>query len=140
VLIQPCPGLAEQVEKGDLDGRETRLLVAQYVAPLLRKGVDSIVLGCTHYPFLAPVIRAVAGPEVAIIDPAEAVARELRRRLQGMNLLQETGSGGTERFYTSGAPETVKAVIAQLWSASVSVAGCPLARDDGLQEGGRKRK
>ena len=78
--MQACPGLAEQVERGDLDSPATRALVEQYVRPLVAKGADTIVLGCTHYAFLEPVIREVAGPGVAVIDPAAAVARELRRR------------------------------------------------------------
>ena len=70
VLTQACPGLVEQVEKGDLQGDKTREMVAGYLAPLLAAGADTIVLGCTHYPFLISLIRAAAGPGVALIDPA----------------------------------------------------------------------
>src|SRR5687767_6537810 len=82
-----CPGLAEQVERGDLASPATRALVEQYVRPLVERGADTIVLGCTHYAFLEPVIQDVAGPGVAVIDPAPAVARELRRRLTVASLL-----------------------------------------------------
>ena len=75
ILLQPCPGWVEQVEKGDLSSPATKLLVEKYVVPLLSKGADTLVLGCTHYPFLTPVIRAIAGPAVTILDPAAAVAR-----------------------------------------------------------------
>jgi len=125
VLIQPCPGLVEQVEKGDLFSRDTRLLVERYVLPLLEKGADILVLGCTHYPFLDPLIRAVTGPSVSIIDPAEAVARELRRRLQQRGLLSSRDRPGTERFWTSGAPETVKRVVDRLWVTRVDVQPLP---------------
>ena len=81
-VIQPCPGLADQVEKGELASDETRALVKRYVRPIIDKGADIVVLGCTHYPFLRPLIQEVAGPEVDIIDPATPVARELRRRLE----------------------------------------------------------
>ena len=81
ILAQPCPGLVERIEAGELSTAATRSLVDSYVRPLIEKGADTLVLGCTHYPFLQSVIAAVAGPDVAIIDPAAAVARELRRRL-----------------------------------------------------------
>ena len=63
VITQPCPGLVEQVERGEFDGFETRALVEQYVRPLLERGADTLVLGCTHYAFLTEVIREVAGPD-----------------------------------------------------------------------------
>jgi glutamate racemase len=103
--MQACPGLAEQVERGDLDSPATRALVEQYVRPLVAKGADTIVLGCTHYAFLAPVIRAVAGPGVAVIDPAPAVARELRRRLTVGSLLAPDDAVATERYFTTGDPQ-----------------------------------
>src|SRR6185436_13803220 len=103
IVLQPCPGLVEQVEKGDLSSEATRSLVEQYVVPLVRKGADTLVLGCTHYPFLSRVIRDIAGPSVTIIDPSAAVARELRRRLQIGDLLSPRDQTGTERFWTSGS-------------------------------------
>lgn len=78
ILMQACPGLVEQVEAGNLSGDRTRALVEQYVLPLVEQRADTLVLGCTHYPFLAPLIREIAGTGVAIIDPSPAIARELR--------------------------------------------------------------
>jgi glutamate racemase len=127
ILLQPCPGWVEQVEKGDLSSPTTRLLVERYVNPLLTKGADTLVLGCTHYPFLTPVIQAVAGPSVTIIDPSAAVARELRRRLQMSELLSRGSQPGTERFWTTGSLETAQAVIAQLWTNDVDVQHLPPA-------------
>src|SRR5690606_9473039 len=83
IVTQACPGLVEKVEAGDLDGPETRALVARYTQPLLARGADTLVLGCTHYPFLRPLIAASAGPEVRLIDTGEAVARQVVRRLPG---------------------------------------------------------
>ena len=68
---------------------ETRSLVTRYVKPLIGKGADILVLGCTHYPFLRPLIEEVAGPGVEVVDPATAVARELRRRLEAAGLLRD---------------------------------------------------
>jgi glutamate racemase len=122
-VIQPCPGLADQVEKGELASEATRALVRRYVRPMVDKGADIVVLGCTHYPFLRPVIQEIAGPAVDVIDPATPVARELRRRLEAAGLLNEDGASGTERFWTTGAVEVVEPIVRQLWSAHANVAG-----------------
>ena len=119
--MQACPGLAEQVERGDLDSSATRALVEQYVRPLVAKGADTIVLGCTHYAFLEPVIRAVAGPGVVVIDPAAAVARELRRRLTATSLLAPDDAEATERYFTTGDPEQGTRVMSQLLGRPIEV-------------------
>jgi len=121
VVTQAAPGLVERVEAGELSTPATRSLVEQYVAPLVASGADTIVLGCTHYPFLAPLIQDVAGPAVTVIDPAVAVARELRRRLEAADLLASNGRVGTDRFWTTGPVELAQPVIAQLWGAPVEV-------------------
>ena len=125
VLTQACPGLVEQVERGALTGSSTRALVEQYLRPLIDKGADTIVLGCTHYPFVGDVIRDVAGSSVSIIDSAGPVARELRRRLQVNALLAAESRTGTETFWTTGSPEQVASVMEQLWSHSVEVRPLP---------------
>ncbi len=103
ILPQACPGLAERIEAGDLTGPATQEMVATYVRPLIERGADTLVLGCTHYPFVADAIAAAAGAGVAIIDPSAAVARELRRRLERSALLSPSGPGRV-RFWSSGAP------------------------------------
>lgn len=125
ILMQACPGLVEQVEAGDLSSDKTRALLEQYVLPLLAENVDTIVLGCTHYPFLAPLIREIAGPTVAIIDPSAAIARELRRRLERANLLSNESRAGKDRFWTSAKPDTTRLVISQLWKADVDLQYMP---------------
>jgi glutamate racemase len=125
ILMRACPGLVEQVEVGDLTSDKTRTLLEQYVLPLLAENVDTIVLGCTHYPFLVPLIREIAGPMVAIIDPSAAIARELRRRLSGADLLLIENRAGTELFWTSATPDIAQPVIAQLWRVDVEVRSLP---------------
>jgi glutamate racemase len=119
--MQACPGLVEQVERGDLDSAETRALVQSYVVPLVGKGADTIVLGCTHYAFLEPLIREVAGPGVHVIDPAPAVARELRRRLTVGSLLAPDAAVASERYFTTGDPEQGGRVMSQLLGRRISV-------------------
>jgi glutamate racemase len=114
ILAQACPGLVEQIERGELTSDDTRTLLVSYVRPLIEKGADTLVLGCTHYPFVASEIAAIAGPDVAIIDPAAAVARELRRRLTEASLLAPADRAGSVQFLSSGAPEQLKNAIRSL--------------------------
>ena len=120
-LVQPCPGLAEQVERGEFTSGKTRALVEQYVQPLVDQGADILVLGCTHYPFLRDVIQSVAGPGVELIDPADAVARELRRRLEKAGLLGAAGRPGQQRFWTTGPDGQTAAVMSQLLGEPITV-------------------
>lgn len=125
VVAQPCPRLVECVERGELQSEETSALVREYVEPVLAQGADTLVLGCTHYPFLRPLIEAVGGPGVTVIDPAVAVARELRRRLTQADLLAPAGRAGAARFWSSGDLASARRIIGQLWDAGADVA--PLA-------------
>lgn len=125
VLTHAAPGLVEQVESGDLTSERTRALIERYVDPLLEEGADTLVLGCTHFPFLTPLIQEIAGPNVAVIDPATAVARELRRRLTSAGLLSASTTPGSERFWTSGPIDTIKPLVSRLWSADVDVRALP---------------
>jgi glutamate racemase len=72
----------EQVEAGELDSALTRARVAAVVQPLLQENIDHIALGCTHYPFLSPLIRELTGEQIALYDPAEAIARRVDSLLQ----------------------------------------------------------
>ena len=114
VLVQPCPGLADCVERGDLRGSDPRALLEHYLEPLLNAGVDTLVLGCTHYPFLMPLIRQLTGPDMTILDPSPAVARQLRHRLESAGLLADQDGDGDERYFTSGALEPTASVMAGL--------------------------
>jgi glutamate racemase len=119
-VLQACPGLVEQVESAHLDGERTRELVLRYVGPLLAQGADTIVLGCTHYPFLGDLIRELAGPGVTVVDPSTAVARELARRLGSARAVGN--AVGSERFFST-APDLAQAatVVSRLWGCEVCV-------------------
>jgi glutamate racemase len=129
-VLQACPGWAAQVEQGDLLGPETRALVERDLLPVLAQGADTLVLGCTHYPFLAELIRELAGPGVVIVDPSQAVAREVSRRLDAADLklaaaAEDQRPAGGERFFSSADPARTAAVIARLWPRSVVVEALP---------------
>jgi glutamate racemase len=125
ILMQACPGLVEQVEAGNLSGDEPRALLERYVLPLLAQQADTLVLGCTHYPFLAPLIREIAGATVTVIDPSAAIARELRRRLASADLLSAESREGTQRFWSSAGSDTTRLVISQLWKADIDLQQLP---------------
>ncbi|MGA8863909.1 MAG: glutamate racemase [Gallionella sp.] len=125
ILMQACPGMVEQVEAGKLSGDETRALIERYVRPLVEQHADTIVLGCTHYPFLAPLIREIAGAGVAIIDPSPAIARELRRRLTSTGLLSAETRPGNVRFWSSARSEATRMVISRLWEADIELQQLP---------------
>ena len=105
VLQDTCPDLVVQIEAGNLAGVETRTILDAALRPMLAEGIDTIVLGCTHYPFVIPLIEEISGPAVRVIDPAPAIARQTERVLAGKGLLNEGGNTGTSCepiFYTSG--------------------------------------
>lgn len=116
VVTRPAPELVAAVERADDATRGPS--VAQAVAPLLGRGADVIVLGCTHFAFLRPEVEAAAGPGVAVIDTGPAVARELGRRLAAHGLAAPPGRSGAARFWTSGDPSGHRAVVARLWGAA----------------------
>jgi glutamate racemase len=105
VLEDPCVGLVELIEMGRLDTFETRQLLQKCLAPMLAAGVDTIVLGCTHYPFVLSLIEQIAGENVTIIDPAPAVARQTGQVLRRHGLLAQThGSADLVALTTGDGP------------------------------------
>lgn len=90
VLEVACPKFVPLVEAGKLNGTETTMAVAEYVEPLLSRGIDTIILGCTHYPFLSAVIKEYVGEEVELIDPSGTTITELKKVLTKQHLLNET--------------------------------------------------
>ncbi len=121
VVAQACPGLVELVERGEWESEHARQLVSRYVEPLLAAGVDQLVLGCTHYPFLRAQIEQAVGPGVEVLETGPAVAAELRRRLAASGLLGEGARQGTVRFVTSGDPLQQDPVFERLWEEAVAL-------------------
>ena len=118
LINQVCNGLADQVEMGKLDGEETEAMLRGYVQPMLDAGADTIVLACTHYPFLLEPIRRIAGEHVNVIDPAPAIARYLQLVLNQQGLLAPAGHKGRHLFYTSDDPIAYKYAVERLTGES----------------------
>jgi len=121
VVFQPGTGLVEQIEAGDLDSEKTRTLLEGHLAPLLARGVDALVLGCTHYPFLIPLIRDMIGDDVVILDTGYAIAAELKRQLEKSQSRAPEAAAGSVRFFSSGDIERVQPMISRLWGSRVMV-------------------
>lgn len=124
VLTQPCEGLVEQVEHGALDTPETLALVERYTRPLVDAGADTLILGCTHYPFLRAAIARCAGPAVRLVDTGEAVARRLRHVLLEAKLAAPPDETGDVRFWSSAA-DLAPVGLSHLWRDPPPVAALP---------------
>ena len=119
LLQSTCPGLVGQIEGGRLDTPKTRCILQHALAPMLERGIDTIVIGCTHYPFVIPLIQEIAGAGVRVIDPAPAVARQARRLLELSGRL--AAEPGRARFLTSGAPGRLERLLPRLIQTSAPV-------------------
>jgi len=104
IFESTCPGLVAQIEKGALDNPETIAILKDAIYPMVRQGADTLVMGCTHYPFVIPQIKQIAGADVAVIDPAPAVARQVERVLNSKDLLNTGRGKGQTVYYTSANP------------------------------------
>jgi glutamate racemase len=125
LLQNTCPGLVGQIEAGALDAPETRRILEEALQPMLEQSIDTVVLGCTHYPLVIPLIQQIVGPEVRVIDPAPAVARQVQRLLVASDLLElETVTQGPViprplhmlQLYTTGEPRQLELLLPALLS------------------------
>lgn len=125
VITQPCPGLVEQIEAGELDSPQTRELLRGWVEPLLAEGCDTLILGCTHYPFIKPLLRQMLPDSVSLVDTGAAVARRLEQLLQARGLQAGDGADGAARFWSSGSVVQLQSVLPVLWGAAEPVQPLP---------------
>lgn len=116
IIPLACSGLMEFVERGELSGPNLEAYLHEKLDLCLRQPVDAIVLGCTHYPFLSDAIRLTAGPGIRLIDPAPAVARQLKRRLDEPGLLNDTKKAPARIFCTTDANEARERILRLLWT------------------------
>ena len=109
-----CPGLVTLIEEGDLDGPRPRAILEEALMPMLAAGIDTIVLGCTHYPFVIPLIQSIAGPQIRVIDPAVAVARQVGRLLHSQGIANPGPMGGAVVYYTTGPATRLQELLPRL--------------------------
>ncbi len=118
VLQDTCPGLVEQIEAGARRAPETRAILERALTPMLARGIDTVVLGCTHYPFVMPLIREIAGPEVRVIDPAPAIARQTERLLRRHGISITGAAPGGVRYATTGGTAHFREAVQTLLGES----------------------
>jgi glutamate racemase len=123
VLQDTCPGLVSQIENGELKSNETRAILKKALTPMLENGIDRVVMGCTHYPFVIPLIQEIVGPHVEVIDPAPAVARQVARVLAARGSDIHLNDKGKTRYLTSGDPSTFSRMILVLLGVEESSIG-----------------
>lgn len=121
ILQHTCPGLVGQIEKGALGTVETRAILVDALLPMLEQGIDTVVLGCTHYPFVIPLIQEIVGENVRVIDPAPSVARQVGRLLEENELSHPDGKKGEVWLYTSGDVEKLEVLLPMLLGESGQV-------------------
>lgn len=134
ILQDTCPGLVKQIEAGQIDSPETRDILVRALEPMLEEGVDEIVMGCTHYPFVIPLIKEIVGEKIKVIDPAPAVARQAERLLDEYDLHRETPEGGNLTVYSTGDTSALDTILHAL--LGIKSRSEPLKWEKGdLQEG-----
>jgi glutamate racemase len=119
VLQHTCPGLVGQIEKGAIDAPETRAILEDALLPMLARGIDTVVLGCTHYPFAIPLIQAICGEAVRVIDPAPAIARQVRRVLESRGITARPGKKPGVQFFTTGQPQSFQSSVKLLLNENI---------------------
>ena len=121
IFQDTCPGLVESIETGDIQGNEPRQILEKALHPMLTEGIDTIVMGCTHYPFVIPLIQTITGPEVRIIDPAPAIARQTQRLLERYQILNPQQETGCLQYFTSDDAQKFTALLPVLLGQKGSV-------------------
>jgi glutamate racemase len=114
VLQETLPGLVEQIEKGEIDSTETYKILERGVQPLLEQGADTLVLACTHFPFIIPQLEKIVGKAVKVIDPSPAVARQVGRLLSQANLMAKGMTPPRVQYVTTGDSNRFAAALDRL--------------------------
>lgn len=114
MLQDTCPGLVMEIDDGNLDTPQVRAILERALNPMLARGIDTVVLGCTHFSLVIPTIQEIVGPGVRVIDPAPAIARQVERLLSANDLHDPHSGGGRVRYLTSGKPEQLSDLLPRL--------------------------
>ncbi len=123
IFQETCPGLVGQIEAGKLNSQEVRNVLEDALKPMVKQGIDTVVLGCTHYPFVIPMIAQIVGPNVRVIDPAPAIARQTMHLLERDQIAKPGPQLSRLTFFTSAAPADLQALLPKLLGETGSVFG-----------------
>ncbi|HCR71120.1 MAG TPA: glutamate racemase [Anaerolineae bacterium] len=121
IFQNTCNGLVQQIEAGELNSEKTKKILEDALLPMLEKNIDTVVLGCTHYPFVIPLIEKIVGESVRVIDPAPAVAKQTERLLEAKGLRYSSNENGEVVFFTSGDMKLTEDVVSKLIDEKVEI-------------------
>ncbi len=121
ILIQPCPGLVELIEQGRMFSEECRNLLTKYLTPLLLENIDSLVLGCTHYPFLIAQIKKIVGEQVHVMETALPVTHQLKRQIRKYDIATTSKKLGKISSYSSKYSPQQNLLMSQLWQENIDL-------------------
>ncbi|TPN86014.1 glutamate racemase [Aquimarina algicola] len=107
-------GLVELIEENKIHSEEMKSLLQSYLAPMLKNDIDYLVLGCSHYSYLVPILQNLLPKKITIIDSGEAVARQTRAMLSKHQILNQNKKSGTHQLYTNGNPIVLKNILKDL--------------------------
>ncbi len=129
IIEQACPGLVDFIEAGDVASQELADAVRGFTEPLKARRPDVVIMGCTHYPLVAPMLQRFLGRDVTLINPAAEIAREVEAMLARQGLERPGDAMGSYRFYTTGDVERFRATGARFLQMPLTrVRGLPLER------------
>ena len=121
IYIQPCPGLVELIEQNQLSSKKCETLLIKHLGELLNKEIDTLVLGCTHYPFLIDKIKAIVGKQIQIMETALPVTQQLKRQLEKHDLITTSQQLGTFCCYSSAFSTEQALLMSQLWQKNIDL-------------------
>jgi len=121
IYTDTCRGLVEQIEKGDFSGDETKNILKKALLPMIEKKIDTIVLGCTHYPFIIPLIKEITKNKIKIIDPTEAIVRRVSFLINENNLNEVVNKKEKFDIYTSGFTDDLKIILIKLFNEEIKI-------------------
>lgn len=113
IIEQIGYNLVSLIESGQIQSKELKKLLRDYLIPMVEQGMDTLVLGCTHYPYLIPIIKEIIPDNIQIIDSGKAVAKQTKKILEQNNLLNQDSKQGTSTFYTNVDPTILKTFITE---------------------------
>lgn len=116
IFQNTCPGLVEQIEKGEFSSEKTKKILNEAIIPMLKDGIDTIVLGCTHYPFVIPRIKELAGDNVTVIDPTPAIVRQVSHLLIENNLASQKKESREIEVFTTGEDKMMNNIFEKLFN------------------------
>lgn len=121
IFQNTCPGLVEQIEKSEFDSFITKKILNEAILPMLKDGIDTIVLGCTHYPFVIPQIKEIVGDKVKVIDPTLAIVRQVSHLLAESNLVNQKKDRMEIEVFTTGEDKMMNNILEKLFNFKIEV-------------------